>query len=289
MQEPSKFDCAFQEQNTKVVANINPDRADGPDSSYCILITPRSGSTWLTQTIGAYEVLSYPSEYFYTGDFALSLQHNPARNLEEYYKAVASNMMTDDRVFGFEMSYFELVELERNQPLRTIMTGMQRFIYLSRRHFIDQAVSMFMAFESRVFHKFSTTNDDRAIQAEAAVPYHKDKIRFWATHILQQEYGLEKWLEEQQVPVLRLFYEDMLSDIHLVVGRIARWVGVTLTNAQRLTMPQPIRLAGPLHASYVERMLRDEASWCEEWNYKRGRMPCEYGDQPWPYAESDLN
>ena len=50
--------------------------------TYCILITPRSGSTWLSRRISRLEVLSCPEEYFIADEFTSTLKYNAGRDLK---------------------------------------------------------------------------------------------------------------------------------------------------------------------------------------------------------------
>jgi LPS sulfotransferase NodH len=164
--------------------------------TYCVLITPRSGNTWLSRRISRLDVLSCPEEYFIAEEFASTLEYNPGHDIYEVFDIVAQKNCTCDGLFGFEMSYFDLEEFEREAPLIDVMLGERHFFYLNRRNFVAQAISLHTAVESRVFHTFGKAG---ARQPRPTVPYDDDKIMYWVCHILQQEFGIRQWLRANKI------------------------------------------------------------------------------------------
>jgi LPS sulfotransferase NodH len=241
--------------------------------TYCILITPRSGSTWLTRRISRLDVLSCPEEYFIAEEFANTLQYNPGRDVYEVFDIIAQKSCTSDGLFGFEMSYFDLEEFEREARLVDVMLGERHFFYLSRRNFVAQAISLHTAVESQVFHTFG---EGKVPPQRPAVPYDDDKIMYWVCHILQQEFGIRQWLRANKIRPVTLCYEELLEDIDGAVARIARHLGVDLAGARMRPTPQTEKLAATW-ATDFERRFRDRHwDFCREWEAVRGTAPCAF-------------
>jgi LPS sulfotransferase NodH len=173
--------------------------------TYCILITPRSGSTWLSRRISRLDVLSCPEEYFIAEEFTNTLKYNPGRDIYEVFDIVAQTNCTSDGLFGFEMSYFDLEEFEHEARLIDVMLGERHFFYLNRRNFVAQAISLHTAVESHVFHVFGAAE---ALQPRPAVPYDDGKIMYWVCHILQQEFGIRQWLRANKVKPVTLCFRE---------------------------------------------------------------------------------
>jgi trehalose 2-sulfotransferase len=239
--------------------------------TYCILITPRSGSTWLSRRISRLDVLSCPEEYFIAEEFDSTLEYNPGRDIYEVFDIVAQKNCTSDGLFGFEMSYFDLEEFEHEARLVDVMLGERYFFYLSRRNFVAQAISLHTAVESRVFPTFGAAG---ASQPRPAVPYDDDKIMYWVCHILQQEFGIRQWLRANKIRPVTLCYEELLEDIDSAVARIARHLGVDLAGARALPTPQTEKLAAARALDFERRFRNRHWDFCREWEATRGTAPC---------------
>lgn len=237
--------------------------------TYCILITPRSGSTWLSRRISRLDVLSCPEEYFIAEEFDSTLEYNPGRDIYEVFDIVAQKNATSEGLFGFEMSYFDLEEFEREARLVDVMLGEHR------RNFVAQAISLHTAVESRVFHAFGASDAPRP---RPAVPYDDDKIMYWVCHILQQEFGIRQWLRANKIKPVTLCYEELLENIDGAVGRIARHLGVDLAGARALSTPQPEKLAAAWADDFERRFRNRHWDFCREWEATRGTAPCFFAD-----------
>ncbi|MGC2414661.1 MAG: Stf0 family sulfotransferase [Stellaceae bacterium] len=242
----------------------------GPTKVYCILFTPRSGSTWLTQEIGRLSVMSYPLEYFNADEFHNSLVEYPCANLREYYDVVSKKHRTMDGLFGFEIGYWHLAELEKDLQLLNLLPESRKFIYLKRQNFVAQGVSLYLATETRRFHSFTTpkTPDEK----EHPVSYIGPMIKAWIAHILYQEYAIEQWLQARDLTALRITYEEMFPDIEGVIAKIAQWIGVDVDfNRPRLPIPSPTRLYSDVNREFEDRFRQENREWCDEWTTLRGR------------------
>ena len=241
--------------------------------TYCILITPRSGSTWLSRRIERLNVLSGPEEFFIADQFSNTLKFNPGRDIYEVFDIVAAKNCTRHGLFGFEMSYFDLEEFEREARLTDVMLGEQHFFCLSRRNFVAQAISLFTAVESQVFHVFGEDAPERP-----RVAYDDEKIMYWACHILQQEYGIQRWLKANRIKPMTLCYEELLENIDGAIARMARKLGVDLSNVQPRPLPQTQKITAG-HAEAFEHAFRSRHwQFCRRWEALRGTEPCPYSE-----------
>ncbi|HTT79408.1 MAG TPA: Stf0 family sulfotransferase [Stellaceae bacterium] len=286
-QPPSKFALAFQRAAASGLCLTMPEayrRRPGPSKVYCILFTPRSGSTWLAQEIARLDVMAHPGEYFQADELHNALAENPCENIVEYYDLVSKTKMTIDGIFGFQISYFDLEQLEIDLGLVHLMAKNRYFIYLNRRNFVQQGVSLHLAHETRRFH--SLWEPDTPDGRERPVHYDGVKIKYWIAHILYQEYGIEQWLQARSLATLRISYEDMLPDIDGIIAKIARWIEVDVDFARpRLPIPSPARLYSKVNREFEARFRAENGVWCDEWTALRGQAFCE---SEWP-GPGDLN
>jgi LPS sulfotransferase NodH len=262
----SKFTLAFQRADAARLRMPDGYRErPGPNKVYCILITPRSGSTWLSQEIARLEVMSHPDEYFLTEQFHDALLDNPCKDLKEYYEIVSKKRMTESGVFGLEISFFDLEELEREVQLFDLLPKDRHFVYLSRRNFVAQGVSLYLAIETRRFH--SLREPDTPDGRERPARYDGQAIKYWTAHILDQEYSIEQWMQAHDVTPLRVSYEDMLQNMDAVIAKIAEWIGVDVdVNRERLPLPSPRRLYSGVNREFEARFREENRAWCDEWD-----------------------
>jgi LPS sulfotransferase NodH len=241
--------------------------------TYCILITPRSGSTWLCRRLARLDVLSCPEEYFNADEFINTLKFNPGRDIYEVFDIVAGKNCTNAGIFGFKMSYFDLEEFEREAKLLEVMPGEKHFFYLSRRNFVAQAISLYTAVESQVFHAY---NEPKERSRRPEVPYDDDKIMYWACHILQQEFGISQWLRANRIKPVRLKYEELLEDVDGAIAKIADELDVDLAKASELATPQTEPVTAESAAVHEETFRERHWEFCRKWEAVRGTAPCPY-------------
>ena len=284
MQSSSKFSKALAWFASQVeFATTQQSITKRARKTYCIFITPRSGSTWLANEIAKFEVIGHPNEFFNANEFRNSLRHNPSSDLVDYWANVKSKMMSKTGVIGFQISYFDLQELESDISLLSLMDGERSFIYLNRQNLAAQAVSLYIAYETKTFH--AVANERHPNIAETLiVPYNGEKIKFWACHILQQEYGIESWIRANDVNVLRIQYESMIAEIDSVIRRIADWVGVDLGQRDPGLVPTNRIMSTRMNSEYCQKFLQENPLWYGKWSRLRGSEPCPW-DGDWPFKD----
>lgn len=245
------------------------------DQTYCILMTPRSGSTWLARRIAGLDVLSCPGEHFNAEMFGDTLKHNAGRDIYEVFDVIAAKNRTRQGLFGFEISYFDLEELELEARLLDLMVGEKFFFYLNRQNFVAQAVSLYTAVESKVFHSFEPEDES---QPRPDIPYDDGKIMFWVSHILQQEFGIAQWMTANDIEPMRLHYEELCTDIDAVIRRMAAHLGVDLRDRDPRPTVQTQRLTADSAGEYEARFRHTHQEFCQKWQAVRGAEPCPLAD-----------
>lgn len=242
--------------------------------TYAILMTPRTGSTWLTHEIASYRVLGHPDEYFIADIFDQSVDYNPSSNIYEYYDVVAKKMSSGENIFGFEISYHDLEELEKEADLLSLMTGERYFIYLTRKNFVAQSISLHIASESGFYH-LTNKESPEGLHTRSEIPYDAEKIRHWCSHILQQEYGFNQWISAKEISVLKIEYEDMVENMTSVIFSIAAHVGVELNGIKLAAhVPRTVRVTASYSNQYEQKFRSEYNEWCRFWEQGRGLEEC---------------
>lgn len=203
--------------------NLDYYRNSIPDihTTYAILFTPRSGSTYLAHSVQQLDLLSFPDEYFNILTLNSSLKFNPSRTITEYRNHVARRVVSSNKIFGFELSGNDLRELIKIIDISDLMIGKKYFIYLRRKNIIAQSISLYFAIETGVYHY---TNKSNAEFGNIKVEYDSLKIKNILFNILKQEYVIGSFLKKIDKSCLEIFYEDMEHDIDITIRKIIKYI-----------------------------------------------------------------
>lgn len=233
--------------------------APAPGLQYLVLFTPRSGSSWLTELLSTNPGFGQPGEWFNDSLVPDIARHFGVDNIYDYVGAVTRTMCDPQtRVFGAEITFFQL------EVMRQLVDFFQHFplhrtklFYLNRRDIIAQAVSLYRAVKSGVFHAADATDD------AASVPYDADQIAHWLTHIRRQELGVEALIEEAGVTVERLRYEDMMAEEPArVVDRFSRVLHGADYGREVIAPAAHKKLRSHETSAWIERFEADKSDLC---------------------------
>lgn len=199
-----------------------------PRKRYVIAITPRSGSSYLCDLMSKSGRFGTPGEAL-AQDFIPRIARSvPARTPGEYLRNVFRARKSPNGVSGIKASWFQfknfIDSMEDQEQLRGI-----KYVYLMRRDLEAQAVSLYKATASSVFHT-NVAHDEAALQKLDALEYDFAAINDWYKHIVAQEQGWKRYFFENRIFPLCVSYEDINEDVLLVMQRIATFVGVKPEN-----------------------------------------------------------
>lgn len=199
-----------------------------PRSRYFIAITPRSGSTYLCDVLHRSRRFGKPQEILDTKPIALRLPIIPARTPEEYLRNVLKVHQSANGVSGTKASWFQWQQFKSCISDKSIFTSFN-YIYLTRHDTAAQAVSLYKATASSVFHS-AAINNEEALIALNQLNYDYIKIKYWYDHIIVQQQGWQQYFHEYAINPLYLYYEDIDNDLLAVLKRIAVHVNVLPKN-----------------------------------------------------------
>lgn len=196
-----------------------------PRSRYLIAITPRSGSSYLCNAMKNSKRLGWPQEVLEQNSMAIRLTKDmPGRTPEEYFRNTFRATKTPNGVSGLKTSWFQfenfMMAIEDHKYLQGI-----KYIYLTRRDLAAQAVSLFKAVSSNIFHSVTEPGKDD-LATLSLLEYDYSAIKYWYDHIIAQEKGWQQYFYDRRIFPLCLSYEEIEDDIIQVIKRIAIYVGV---------------------------------------------------------------
>lgn len=180
-----------------------------PRKDLIIFMTPRSGSTWMSQILIRHGGFGQPEEWFNPDHLATDIAQTKSASLDRYFQHVRKQFQDPNTgVFGAEISYFHLELMERMASFFDVFDPSHTtFFYLTRRDLAAQAVSLYKATKTQIWN--SLEGDVSSKDADLA--YDEAEVTAWAEHLLQQEQGFERTFAARKLRPIRLAYEDIID------------------------------------------------------------------------------
>lgn len=213
-----------------------------PRSRYLIAMTPRSGSSFLCDMMTKSRRFGAPGEALNEAFIPKILKSVPGRSPDEYLRNFCRAKKTPNGVAGLKTSWFQFRNFKAAMEDEAYLSGF-RYIYLFRRDIAAQAVSLYKATASQVFHT-NIAHSEHALAKLAALKYDYAAIDMWRNHIAEQERGWQQYFHARRIFPLCLSYEDMGPDVLGTMQRIATFVGVDPKNVARPDSPSVFEKIG---------------------------------------------
>jgi trehalose 2-sulfotransferase len=203
--------------------------AAGRSRLYVIFLTPRSGSTWLTELAMNTGALGVPHEWFndtwiYTDEPALGCLPPRSRGIAEVNEYVDAIVDEGQGIAGLQLSVFQAAMLQEMIDCPFDLRWLKACFYLRRRDLAAQAVSLYRSVVSGRFHSYQST--PQHIQAFEAVEYDHDSILKWLRFLIECEQRFSELFRSCRIRPISLFYEDLLADPLGMLRQIARGIDV---------------------------------------------------------------
>ncbi len=201
-----------------------------PRSRFLLAITPRSGSSYLCDVMAKIKLFGVPGEILNQEFIPKIIQRIPGNTPEEYLRNVMRFRRTKNGISGLKASWFQFRNFIEAMSDHSYLEGF-KYIYLTRRDLAAQAVSLYKATETSVFHT-NIQHSEEAVTKLLSLEYDYEKIKGWYTHIDKQEKGWQAYFDENHISSLCLTYEEIDKDIFAVLKRIAAFIGVDPNNVK---------------------------------------------------------
>ncbi len=196
---------------------------------YVIFLTPRSGSSWLTELAMNTGVLGTPHEWFndnwvYSDQTVLTCLPPRSRGIADINAYVDSIVDEGRGIAGLELSIFQALMLREMIAPSFDPRWLTASFYLRRHDIIAQAISLYRSVVSGVFHSFQSTLQD--CKAFSTVEYNYDSLLQWLEFLIDNETRFEFLFRSCNVQPVELFYEDLQNDPLGSLQKIAWELGV---------------------------------------------------------------
>ena len=238
-----------------------------PAKSYLICATPRTGSTLLCALLKSGGAAGKPESYFRRQDKEnWALKWNilgPGKTYEfsDYLNAAIAAGSTVNNIFAARIMWGtmgELVhDLAKMRPakaggdldLLTRAFGPVQFIYLKRRDFVAQAVSLLRAEQTDLWH----ISDDLPAGTPAATPHYDGRrIHELVTEAQEHNAAWEDWFQRNGIRPYRVMYEDFSADPVKTTREVHDFLGIALEKDIQLKAGNK-RLSDQLNEEWIGR------------------------------------
>src|SRR5579872_3233712 len=233
-------------------------------SSYIICSTQRSGSTLLCDGLISTGVAGRPAEYFNVGPGDTDHQQPPWKDdlrtkpLAEYLPVALRHGTTENGVFGLKLHWIQLQMLERN--LVAMQGGnaslaerlarafpQPRYIWMTRRDKVRQAVSLFKAKQSHSWHSI--------VPGRSSAPpvYSFHLIEAAQRQIIQEEAAWAGFFDEAGIVPHTVVYEDLVMAYEETIHGVLEYLEIPLPEGVVIPAPRLRKLADDLSEQWVRR------------------------------------
>jgi LPS sulfotransferase NodH len=207
-------------------------------SAYVICASPRSGSTLLCRGLEATGRAGAPAEYFDRRPEVLRYWHHRlgARPQATYADTIIAATSTPNGVFGAKTHWTtfgdmrellsegaaphrHVAEIESVDALLRARFPTVRYIWLSRRNKVAQAISHYRAARSGVWE--IVTEEDRGERRRSdLVRFDHDAIAHCVALAWAYDRGWQRYFAANRLAPMRIWYEDLVSTYDVTIRRV---------------------------------------------------------------------
>jgi trehalose 2-sulfotransferase len=233
-------------------------------NSFFISATPRTGSSLLAEALEFTGIAGKPREYFeadYEKDWSARLGISAESDYIERFLAAG---MTPNGVFGAKVHWHQFVHLK--SKLRSIQgNGLSdlellrrtfpdlKYIFLTRRDKVEQAVSYYKAQRTDIWHVVRPAAKATQANAAQAVAFDVEQIDHWITRFAEDEASWFDYFETMELEPFQVVYEDFLGNYESTVLAILRYLNISMPADLQIVPPRLNKLADEVSQEWVRR------------------------------------
>lgn len=197
----------------------------GLQRAFMVATTPRSGSSLFAFLCHQTRSLGFPLEYFTPLNRDLMcarLELGSQTPLPDYLAALLDIRVSPNGVFSFKLHHDELADFETAGGLALPQFEDLRVIHLERRDILSQAISLSIADQTNQWIDLSGYH----MAGESAPRYDRLVIHQLCVALEKQQQAWLSFLSAWDVPILPIFYEDMIANIRGTFSAVCRFLGI---------------------------------------------------------------
>ncbi|GAB5490438.1 MAG: Stf0 sulfotransferase family protein [Phototrophicaceae bacterium] len=226
-------------------------------TSYAILASNRSGSSLLCNLLAQTTVAGLPNEFLGDWEGSLYRDYNMS-DFRQYLQRIINEFTTENGIFGVKamgadlLQYCERLETfpeysgsTHAEKVRAFFPNM-KFIYLTRRHKVEQAISWWKAAQNNHYHTTAT-----ASVPDIELKYDFDAVTQLLNEVIMQESAHQDFLNKIDIVPLTIVYEDYIQDMQGTVQTIIEYLEIE--DEYNFQDPQLYKMADDTTKEWAER------------------------------------
>lgn len=202
--------------------------------TYVICFTNRCGSNLLAELISTHPAFGKAGEYLNAVAVLKNSRQRGQRTLAEYLEWLRRTRSSKQGVLGIKLSYRQLFFLVRTGFVES-MFGEVRFIHITRRDVLMQAVSHGIASQTKAWTSKQVGGENRPV-----VAFKPSHIVRLMDHIHESNAKLRTFFDVYGIEPIEVNYEDLVLNPQGVGDNVLRQLGYAGPDAtvqpQRLTL-----------------------------------------------------
>lgn len=190
---------------------------------YVIVMTGRSGSTWLASSLQQLPGFGRPEEYFSEPIIHYFWPCDAPQDFSEVFLGIV-NKYADQGCFGFKINPDRLLWLGNLVDIeKTFSTSFFSWIDMRRLNLVKQGISYAVAKKSGLWHNFAGKEMD---VKKYSVSEDFSDADVWREIflVLQQEQAIDKFYASAGIVPLRIFYEELSDSKPNLLIRTCRFI-----------------------------------------------------------------
>ena len=241
--------------STKIGENVLRQGFKKPKHNYLICFTNRSGSTLLAMTLAKTDAMGIPGEMFNPEPLTQARQKQGIASFNDFLDFKIQST-TRRGAFGAKVGIHQLAYLAKHGYLKDKLSS-PRFIYITRKDIVMQAVSLYIAWQTGAWSSNARTT--------AAKPeYSIEGIAQQLKSILTIQAQFEAFFAAHQIQPLRLTYEAIEADLEGKALHVCRYVGIPHPRKLQFAYPGLNKQRTELNEEWAARFIAE---------YKETLMP----------------
>lgn len=204
---------------------------------YCILSSPRSGSTLLGRMLSATRIAGDPQEYFNPPLLACERETTGNEKLgwDEFMRRMEARRTSPNGVFGMKMHYSQMLGAfgvkTPNQRMVAFLERFDHLLWIRRRDKLGQAISHAIAQQTQVW-----SSEDENFGKNLKVNVHPFQCIQALTLVAGNDFGWERLLPATSLSVHQIWYEDLVADYDKQSRTVLEYLGL---DDQVIEVPPP--------------------------------------------------
>lgn len=232
------------------------------DKLYAVACLPRSGSTYFCHLLQGLGTVAWPTEHLRPHILFLA-EHRKETGFDftRWMRLVMHNGDADGRlgtkvIADFAVSLWPHLDDAQRQALERDWAGV-RLIHLERQDKVAQAVSQFIADETRIWHVRNPADESSYSESKKSVVYDGERIEAAYRRFLDNEAKLGAWLKGRDGPLLHITYEELVHDTLDTVTRAVAFIRGEPRAPVKLVHEKYFPMSDDVNVEFAERFRRE--------------------------------